>query len=74
MILVLLEIKAQVDAMWEQMNKGVSNKTLNKFTSKPNSTSKKTAKKSSSVSPCCCSLLQAFVKKVNSYGVLFLST
>ncbi|KAG4929444.1 hypothetical protein AAZX31_17G036800 [Glycine max] len=42
------EIKAQVDAMWEQMNKGVSNKTLNKFTSKPNSTSKKTAKKSSS--------------------------
>ncbi|RDY09329.1 Craniofacial development protein 1, partial [Mucuna pruriens] len=42
------EIKAQVDAMWEQMNKGVSKKILNRFTSKPNSPPKKTAKKSSS--------------------------
>ncbi|KAK7264759.1 hypothetical protein RJT34_32369 [Clitoria ternatea] len=42
------EIKAQVDAMWEQMNKGVSNKILNRFTSKPNSTAKRTAKKTSS--------------------------
>ncbi|KAK7363432.1 hypothetical protein VNO77_05575 [Canavalia gladiata] len=42
------EIKAQVDAMWEQMNKGVSNKTLNRFTSKSNSAAKKTAKKTSS--------------------------
>ncbi|TKY54287.1 Craniofacial development protein 1 [Spatholobus suberectus] len=42
------EIKAQVDVMWEQMNKGVSNKILNRFTSKPNSAPKKTAKKSSS--------------------------
>ncbi|KAL2338910.1 hypothetical protein Fmac_013356 [Flemingia macrophylla] len=42
------ETKAQVDAMWEQMNKGVSNKILNRFTSKPNSAPKKTAKKSSS--------------------------
>ncbi|KHN28165.1 Craniofacial development protein 1 [Glycine soja] len=42
------EIKSQVDAMWEQMNKGVSNKTLNRFTSKPNSAPKKTAKKTSS--------------------------
>ncbi|KAK7388044.1 hypothetical protein VNO78_22846 [Psophocarpus tetragonolobus] len=38
------EIKAQVDAMWEQMNKGVSNKILNRFTSKPNSAPKKAAK------------------------------
>lgn len=42
------EIKAQVDAMWEQMNKGVSNKILNRFTSKPISAPKKAAKKSSS--------------------------
>lgn len=42
------EIKAQVDAMWEQMNKGVSNKVLNRFTSRPNSAPKKTAKKTSS--------------------------
>ncbi|XP_027915477.1 craniofacial development protein 1 isoform X1 [Vigna unguiculata] len=42
------EIKAQVDAMWEQMNKGVSNKVLTRFTSRPNSAPKKTAKKTSS--------------------------
>ncbi|KAI4344736.1 hypothetical protein L6164_011927 [Bauhinia variegata] len=42
------EIKAQADAMWEQMNKGVSNKTLRSFTSKPNSTPKKATKKKTS--------------------------
>ncbi|CAL0330229.1 unnamed protein product [Lupinus luteus] len=42
------EVKAQVDAMWEQMNKGVSNKTLRNFTSTPSSTAKKTTKKTSS--------------------------
>ncbi|KAG5038796.1 hypothetical protein JHK82_019619 [Glycine max] len=47
-LLFVVEIKSQVDAMWEQMNKGVSNKTLNRFTSKPNSAPKKTAKKTSS--------------------------
>lgn len=56
MLLVLPEIKAQVDAMWEQMNKGVSNKILRNFTSKPNFTAKKTAKKASSVRPFCCFL------------------
>ncbi|XP_027332370.1 craniofacial development protein 1 isoform X2 [Abrus precatorius] len=34
--------------MWGQMNKGVSNKVLNRFTSKPSSTAKKAAKKTSS--------------------------
>ncbi|KAI4335036.1 hypothetical protein L6164_013722 [Bauhinia variegata] len=42
------KIKAQVDAMWEKMNKGVSNKTLTSFTSKPNSTTKKATHKTSS--------------------------
>ncbi|KAK7291733.1 hypothetical protein RIF29_07110 [Crotalaria pallida] len=42
------EVKAQVDAMWEQMNKGVSNKILRNFTSKSSSMAKKTTKKTSS--------------------------
>ncbi|XP_039683634.1 uncharacterized protein [Medicago truncatula] len=29
------EVKAQVDAIWEQMNKGVSNNVINSFKSKP---------------------------------------
>ncbi|KAJ7980440.1 Craniofacial development protein 1 [Quillaja saponaria] len=41
------EIKAQVEAMWEQMNKGVSNKTLKYLTSKPNSAVRKPTKKAS---------------------------
>lgn len=44
--------KARVDAVWEQMNKGISNKALNdllKKPSKPSSTVKKTQQKSSSV-------------------------
>ncbi|KAE9601526.1 hypothetical protein Lal_00040664 [Lupinus albus] len=42
------EVKTQVDAMWEQMNKGVSSKTLRNFTCTPSSTAKKTTKKTSS--------------------------
>ncbi|CAK8563842.1 unnamed protein product [Lathyrus sativus] len=43
------EVKAQVDAMWEQMNKGVSNKVISSFTrSTPKSTSKSNPKKRSS--------------------------
>lgn len=45
------EIKARVDAVWEQMNKGISKKTLNdllKKPSKPSSTVKKPPQKSSS--------------------------
>ncbi|XP_004508106.1 uncharacterized protein [Cicer arietinum] len=42
------EVKAQVDAMWEQMNKGVSNKVISSFTSKPKSTAKSTPKKKTS--------------------------
>jgi len=60
----VVEIKAQVDAMWEQMNKGVSNKVLTRFTSRPNSAPKKTAKKTSSVRHCRCSLLQATCKEI----------
>ncbi|KAI9125098.1 hypothetical protein K1719_003714 [Acacia pycnantha] len=41
------EIKAQVDAMWHNMNKGVSSKTLRSIVSKHNSTAKKNAKKKS---------------------------
>ncbi|XP_020969951.1 craniofacial development protein 1 isoform X3 [Arachis ipaensis] len=44
-VLVLIEIKAQVDAMWGQMKKGVSNDILRSFASKSNSTPKRTAKK-----------------------------
>lgn len=42
------EVKAQVDAIWEQMNKGVSNKVISSFKSKPKSTAKTTTKKRSS--------------------------
>jgi predicted aspartyl protease len=41
------EVKAQVDAIWEQMNKGVSNNVISSFKSKPNSTAKTTTKKRS---------------------------
>ncbi|XP_024638698.1 craniofacial development protein 1 isoform X2 [Medicago truncatula] len=34
-------VKAEVDAIWEQMNKGVSNKVISSFKSKPKSTAKK---------------------------------
>ncbi|KAK7269952.1 hypothetical protein RIF29_22774 [Crotalaria pallida] len=43
------EVKAQVDAMWEQMNKGVSNKIFRNFTSKSSSMATKTTKKTSSI-------------------------
>lgn len=48
-IFVLVEIKARVDAVWEQMNKGMSSKTLNDLLKKPSSTVNKTSKKSSAV-------------------------
>jgi len=54
MLFVLLEVKAQVDAIWEQMNKGVSNKVISSFKSKPKSTAKTTTKKRSSVIHCPC--------------------
>lgn len=46
---MLLEIKARVDAMWEQMNKGVPNKTRSNFLHKPGSTVNKKSKNSSTV-------------------------
>lgn len=48
-IFILTEIKARVDAVWEQMNKGMSSKTLNDLLKKPSSTVNKTSKKSSAV-------------------------
>ena len=56
----LLEIKAQVDAMWERMDKGVSNKILRRFTSSPNSTGKKSTKKTSSVRLSSCHFTLSF--------------
>ncbi|XP_015867982.1 uncharacterized protein LOC107405440 isoform X2 [Ziziphus jujuba] len=44
------EIKARVNAVWEQMNKGMSSKTLNDLLKKGSSTVNKTSKKSSSSS------------------------
>lgn len=41
------EIKARVDAMWEQMNKGVPNKSRSNFLHKPSSTVNKKSKNSS---------------------------
>ncbi|XP_040990784.1 craniofacial development protein 1 isoform X1 [Juglans microcarpa x Juglans regia] len=41
------EIKARVDAMWEQMNKGVPTKTLKSFPNKRSSSESKKTKKSS---------------------------
>ncbi|KAK7853909.1 craniofacial development protein 1 [Quercus suber] len=43
------EIKARVDAMWEQMNKGTPNKTPNFFLNKPRSTVNKKSKNSSTI-------------------------
>ena len=53
----LPEIKAQVDAMWHNMNKGVSSKTLRSIVSKHNSTAKKTAKNKSTVSSSFCHII-----------------
>lgn len=46
---ILLEIKARVDAMWEQMNKGIPNKTPNFILNKPRPTVNKKSKNSSMV-------------------------
>lgn len=47
---VILAKKARVDAMWEQMNKGLSNKALNDLLKRPNTTTvKRTSQKSSTV-------------------------
>jgi len=43
------EVKAQVDAIWEQMNKGVSNNVISSFKSKPKFTAKTTTKRSSNL-------------------------
>lgn len=72
--LVLLEVKAQVDAMWEQMNKGVSNKVISSFTSKPKSTSKSNPKKRSSVILCCCYCLAIVVLTVISLTLIFFNS
>uniref|UniRef100_M1D1I2 Craniofacial development protein 1 n=2 Tax=Solanum tuberosum TaxID=4113 RepID=M1D1I2_SOLTU len=45
-----IERKARVDAVWEQMNKGVSTRTLYSIINKPTSASNKTSSKSSSKS------------------------
>lgn len=42
------EREARVDAVWQQMNKGVSKEKLNSILSKPNSAVKKTSQKTSS--------------------------
>jgi hypothetical protein len=54
LLIFLLEVKAQADAMWEQMNKGVSSKVINGFKSKSKSPAKSTPKKRSSVILCRC--------------------
>lgn len=46
---IVLEIKARVDAMWEQMNKGVSNKTLKGLSTKRCPAVNKNSKKPSNV-------------------------
>lgn len=45
-----IERKARMDAVWQQMNKGVSTKTLYSIINKPTSASNKTSSKSSSKS------------------------
>lgn len=57
MLFVLPEIKTQVDAMWHNMNKGVSSNTLRSIVSKHNSATKKTVKKKSPVSSSFCHLI-----------------
>ena len=46
---IMLEIKARVDAMWEQMNKGVSSKTLKGLSTKRSPVVNKNSKKPSNV-------------------------
>lgn len=48
-LFMLLEIKQRVDAMWEQMNKGVSSKTLKALSTKPSPPVNKNSNKPSNV-------------------------
>lgn len=45
----MLEIKGHVDAMWEEMNKGVPTKTFKGFPNKRSSSESKKTKNSSKV-------------------------
>lgn len=45
---VLIDVKARVDAMWEQMNKGISSKNFKELLKKSHSPVNKTPKKASS--------------------------
>lgn len=45
---IIPEREARVDAVWQQMNKGVSKEKLNSILNKPKTTVKKTSKKTSS--------------------------
>lgn len=46
--LVLIDVKARVDAVWEQMDKGISNKNFKDLLKKSHSPANKTPKKASS--------------------------
>lgn len=46
---IIVEIKARVDSMWEQMNKGVSSKTLKGLSAKRSPAGNKNSKKPSNV-------------------------
>lgn len=46
---IVLVVRTQVDAMWEQMNKGVSSKTLMPFLNKPSPNVNKISSKMSNV-------------------------
>lgn len=46
---IIVEIKARVDSMWEQMNKGVSSKTLKGLSTKRSPAVNKNSKKPSNV-------------------------
>lgn len=46
---IMIEAKARVDAMWEQMNKGVPKNALRQISSNKNSATSKSSPKSSNV-------------------------
>lgn len=67
---IVLVVRTQVDAMWEQMNKGVSSKTLMSFLNKPSPNVNKISSKMSNVRVLCLFWFQWFRFVIDSVFAL----
>lgn len=72
-MLLFSERKARVDAVWQQMNKGVSARTLYSIINKPSSASNKTSSKKSSKPPSSVSIRPLLYNRVR-YAPVFIRT